>query len=81
MHSLRKAFGRDVYEATGHDLVATQHALGHASVQTTTAYLSADAGRITQAILGMEIREAPKPAPVACAELTQFPKVKEATIA
>jgi integrase/recombinase XerC len=43
-HSLRHACGVAVFEASGHDLVATQDWLGHADVSTTRAYL----GRVTR---------------------------------
>ena len=38
-HSRRRAFAGDVYAATGHDLVATQLLMGHASPLTTAQYL------------------------------------------
>ncbi|MBA4135880.1 MAG: hypothetical protein C0518_01030 [Opitutus sp.] len=38
-HGLRRSFAGDVYEATGHDLVATQMLLGHSSPLVTAAYL------------------------------------------
>jgi integrase/recombinase XerD len=38
-YSMRRAFARDVYAATNHDLVATQTILGHASPLTTAHYL------------------------------------------
>lgn len=38
-HSLRRTFGRSVYELSGHDLLLTQRALGHRSVTSTQTYL------------------------------------------
>jgi integrase len=38
-HSLRKSFAVRVYEATGRDLLKTQQALGHKSIQSTISYL------------------------------------------
>ncbi len=38
-HTLRKTFAHRVYEASGHDVVCTQRALGHAHIGTTMHYL------------------------------------------
>jgi integrase len=38
-HSTRRTFARAVYEASQHDLVATQRLLGHSSPTTTARYL------------------------------------------
>ncbi len=38
-HGLRRSFAGDAYEATGHDLVATQLLMGHSSPLVTAAYL------------------------------------------
>jgi site-specific recombinase XerD len=39
-HAMRKTFAERIYERSGHDLIATQHALGHKHVNSTQAYLS-----------------------------------------
>jgi len=44
-HSLRKTFCRRIYEASGHDLVLTKAAMGHAHLSTTERYLAADETR------------------------------------
>lgn len=45
MHQLRHRYATDLYAATDHDLLAVQHALGHASVATTQVYAQADVSR------------------------------------
>lgn len=50
-HSMRKLFAKRVYENTGQDLLATKEALGHRSVDSTTAYLSFDKSKVRDAIL------------------------------
>lgn len=50
-HSLRKTFANRVYAATGHDIVVTQQALGHASITSTVAYLRPGDGAAATAIL------------------------------
>jgi len=50
-HAMRKTFAARVYELLGHDLVKTQRALGHASVNSTVAYLSFAESDIEAAIL------------------------------
>ncbi|MBI5240512.1 MAG: tyrosine-type recombinase/integrase [Elusimicrobia bacterium] len=50
-HAMRKTFAARVYELLGHDLVKTQRALGHASVNSTVAYLSFAEQDIEAAIL------------------------------
>jgi integrase len=52
-HSFRKSFCKKVYEALGRDLVNTQRAMGHRSVQSTISYLSFDQEAINQAIKGI----------------------------
>jgi site-specific recombinase XerD len=44
-HTLRHSFGMRVYQATG-DLLLTQAALGHASIQSTAVYARADRERL-----------------------------------
>jgi integrase len=53
VHSLRKSFAQDVFMVSGHDLVMTQHALGHSSVLTTTSHLIPDREKVSCAILGI----------------------------
>jgi integrase len=50
-HSLRKTFANRVYEWLNRDLLKTQHALGHKSITSTTAYLSFREEDVTNAIL------------------------------
>lgn len=38
-HSMRRSFASDVYEESGHNLIGTQHLLGHASPATTEPYV------------------------------------------
>jgi len=52
-HSLRRAFARDVYAATNHDLVATQTILGHASPLTTAHYLRPGQEQLDQVVLNL----------------------------
>lgn len=51
-HSMRKSFAKKVYHALGKDLVNTQRAMGHKSIQSTISYLSFEEDKINQAILG-----------------------------
>lgn len=50
-HAMRKTFAKHLYQATGHDLLATQKGLGHRHIATTIDYLSPDQDTIDQAIL------------------------------
>ncbi len=50
-HSTRKTFAQRVYTALGHDLLATQRAMQHASISSTILYLSVDQQRVDDAIL------------------------------
>lgn len=50
-HSMRKTFARRVYEASGHDLIRTQRALGHTSPVTTARYLETDSDALDRLIL------------------------------
>jgi integrase len=52
-HGLRKTFGQKVYEKTGHDLRATQYAMGHASPASTAAYLAVDVPGLDAIILAL----------------------------
>jgi integrase len=50
-HTMRKTFAKRVHKALGNDLLKTQKALGHASVESTVSYLDVDGGEIEDAIL------------------------------
>jgi site-specific recombinase XerD len=50
-HAMRKTFAARVYDLLGHDLIKTQRALGHASINSTVAYLSFAESDIEAAIL------------------------------
>lgn len=50
-HSMRKTFGMGVYNRTGRNIVAAQRALGHASLASTSHYLSVDQDIVDNAIL------------------------------
>lgn len=50
-HSMRKTFAKRVHEKLGRDLIKTQKALGHASVNSTVSYLSFNEEEIDDAIL------------------------------
>jgi len=52
-HGMRKTFGQRVYEKTGRDLRATQHAMGHKSPASTAAYLAVDEQAIDAVILAL----------------------------
>jgi integrase len=52
-HGMRKTFGQKVYQATGHDLRATQHAMGHKSPASTAAYLAVDEQAVDAIILAL----------------------------
>ncbi len=49
-HSMRKTFGQAVYKRTN-NIVAAQRALGHASLSSTTHYLSVGQDEVDEAIL------------------------------
>ena len=52
-HGMRKTFGQKVYQATGRDLRATQHAMGHKSPASTAAYLAVDEQAVDAVILAL----------------------------
>ena len=58
-HSLRKSFARDIYEASGHDIRATQALLGHTEVETTVKYIEPDQARLKDLVLGLPSKGAP----------------------
>jgi site-specific recombinase XerD len=49
-HSARKTYAKNVYEKLGKDLVKTQKAMGHASINSTVAYLQVNMDEINEAI-------------------------------
>lgn len=49
-HSFRKTFAKKIYHALGKDLVKTQKALGHESINSTVSYLSFEQSEIDNAI-------------------------------
>lgn len=50
-HSMRKTFAQGVYSRTNKDIVATQKALGHKSLASTTHYLDVNRDTVDAAIL------------------------------
>lgn len=52
-HSMRKTFANKVYQNLDGDLVKTQQALGHRSINSTVSYLSFRQEEIDSAILAM----------------------------
>lgn len=52
-HTMRKTFCKKIYHALKKDLVATQKAMGHASVGSTISYLSFEQSEIDDAIKGV----------------------------
>lgn len=51
-HSLRKTFCTKVYKASGNDIVATQHLMGHKDPITTLHYLAQNQEKLDEAVLG-----------------------------
>lgn len=47
-HGMRKSFAVKVYALSGKDIVMTQKALGHSSVNSTIYYLEVDAGKLNE---------------------------------
>jgi integrase len=52
-HSLRKTFVRSVYDASKHDLIATQRIVGHASPLVTARYLETTQPELDDLVLGL----------------------------
>jgi integrase len=66
-HSLRKTFAAGVYANSDHDMMVTQAALGHTSMETTQHYLEPDRAAVVNAIRGLDFsrpRRSDKPSPV-----------------
>lgn len=54
-HSCRKTFASKVYAATGKDLLKTQKAMGHKSIDSTTKYLTTCTNEINDITSGLNI--------------------------
>ena len=52
-HSMRKSFAARVYDALDGDLLKTQKALGHASVNSTAQYLSFQQEEVDSAVMAI----------------------------
>lgn len=52
-HCMRKSFAEKMYKALDKDLIATQKALGHKSINSTVSYLSFCEETINNAIMGI----------------------------
>ena len=52
-HSLRKTFAKCIYERSGHDIILTKRALGHAAISSTARYLESTDDDVTTAIMGL----------------------------
>lgn len=57
-HSTRKTYSLEIYKASGHDPIAVQRLLGHASLNTTVKYLEPDEDRLKSLVLGLRNRSA-----------------------
>lgn len=61
-HSMRKTFAARFYKASGGDLIATQAALDHESVDSTARYLGVKTENVDRLILGIygpDVKECP----------------------
>lgn len=54
MHSLRKFFGTEVYEASDRDILVAQDLLGHKYVTTTQIYIAVNQDRRTSAVMALQ---------------------------
>lgn len=52
-HSMRKTFAANIYKRAAGDLVKTQKALGHKSINSTISYLACDEAEVNQLILAV----------------------------
>jgi len=50
-HSLRKLYGRQVYQKSGKDIRVTQEALGHKNLANTATYIALEAEQVRRVIL------------------------------
>lgn len=55
LHSLRHWYGTKFYEASGHDLRATQEGMRHASISSTVGYTWISQGRIADAVQAIPV--------------------------
>lgn len=53
-HSMRKTFAKNIFEATGRDLMMLQIALAHKSIDSTVRYLQIDREKVWNAIKGIK---------------------------
>jgi integrase len=53
-HSLRKSYAFNVYDKSGHNILAVQRALGHANVATTMRYLDISEQEVFEFILAAD---------------------------
>ena len=53
-HSMRKTFAKNVYEASGHDIVMVCKLMRHRSIEDTMKYLDVDGGKLWDLILSVE---------------------------
>lgn len=58
-HSLRKTFAAEIYDASGHDLRATQILLGHREIETTVSYIEPDRDRLDALVRNLSSRIRP----------------------
>lgn len=56
-HSMRKTFAARFYAASGEDLIATQAALDHESVDSTARYLGVKTANVDRLVLGIYSKE------------------------
>jgi integrase len=52
-HSCRRSFAKQIFTASGHNILAVQRLLGHRSPLTSMAYLSADSEELDGLVLGL----------------------------
>jgi integrase len=52
-HSFRRSFAKQVFAASGHNLLAVQRLLGHRSPLTSAGYLSVDNDELDSLVLGL----------------------------
>ena len=57
-HSMRKTLAQNVYRASGKDIIKTQLALGHKSLNSTTSYLGADQEDVDSCVLSIDVFKA-----------------------
>lgn len=53
-HSMRKSFSKNVYKASGNNLLIVQKALGHSSIMSTVKYLSVTQEEVDKIIMELE---------------------------